>query len=85
MSNVEQSEAVFRETLRALADDLRPFVQDIESSPATTRGNYGTYAAVLRKSDDPLRMKMLALALIQAGASRQGVLDALNLIEKGLL
>lgn len=60
-----------------LATGLEPMVQDIESSAPTTRNHYGRYMAVIAKlaHGDKATANIVALALLQAGGNRQGILD----------
>ena len=63
-----------------LVKTLRPAVAAIESDTVpVTRHHYGEYMALLsRFADDAGQRKMLANALILAGANKQGVADALR-------
>ena len=62
-----------------LADDLREGVAEIEASTPTTRGHYGIYMGLFSQfADDLGQARILAKALIQAGASERGVNDALR-------
>lgn len=63
-----------------LAVDLKAIVVDIEGSHATTRKHYGRYMQVLSKfaSGDKHNAQFIALALIRAGANRQGIADAMR-------
>lgn len=63
-----------------LADDLRDTVKEIEGSPEMTQGHYGRYMSVISMlADGNVRMgRIIARALIEAGANRQGVQSALR-------
>ena len=65
-----------------LVDDLKEVVLTIEKSPKTTQNHYGRYMSLLSSlSHGDARMsKIIALALIKAGANRQGVASALQLV-----
>lgn len=57
---------------------LKPIVEKIESSPATTKDHYGNYAAILGTAAPGTKEK-LAACLIKAGANQNGVAWALKL------
>jgi hypothetical protein len=65
-----------------LAEDLAPFVKDVESGkiPKTTRNNYGAYGQMLTRLSRGKRRGaiILSYALLKAGANAQGVSDALQ-------
>jgi hypothetical protein len=60
--------------------DIQQMVKDIEAKPATTRNHYGDYGAALSKLSGGRKIvaQLLGLAFIKAGASQQGVSDALT-------
>lgn len=65
--------------LKDIAKDLEPMVRDIESSAMTTKNHYGDYMSVLSLiGGDNDHKRFMALALIDAGANKQGVRDALR-------
>jgi hypothetical protein len=65
--------------VKDLAKDLKPLVRDIEDSPKTTQNHYGSYMSVLSQiGGDADNKRLIALALIDAGANEQGVRDALR-------
>lgn len=64
--------------LKDVAIDLEPLVRDIEDSPMTTQNHYGDYMSVLSQAGDSDNKRFIALALIDAGANKQGVRDALR-------
>ena len=68
--------------IASLAEDLRPEVKRIEASPATTRGHYGDYMSMLSAlaPDSPTMRKLVACALLEAGANVDGVRDALRVL-----
>jgi hypothetical protein len=64
-----------------LAGDFKPSVLKIEARIATTRNHYGDYMALLSsiaKTENHARL--FALAMIEAGANRQGVNDAMRVL-----
>ena len=69
-------------TITALAKDLKPLVHDIEASAVEDMKNhYGRYMNVLGLLGGAnfATNKIIALALIQAGANRAGVAFALKI------
>ena len=68
--------------LADLANEFRAVVSAIEASALTTRNHYGRYMQALLTLGDgtPEREKELAGVLVAAGANKQGVADALNLV-----
>lgn len=61
-----------------LASDLKPIVNAIEQQVATTRNHYGDYLTIITGGPEPKR-GLMALALLRAGANRQGMVDALRI------
>lgn len=63
-----------------LVADFAPYVAKVEKSMATTRNHYGEYGAMLNKLSKGGRemANILALAMVKAGANRQGVADGLK-------
>lgn len=70
------------ELLESLANDLKPLVNDTEKSFATTKNHYGDYMAIINQlSNGEKRMaKIIALALIQAGGNKEGIMSAMQFI-----
>jgi hypothetical protein len=62
-----------------LAAELKPAVAAIEAQIPTTRGNYGSYLGILGNCTSKQSAQIVVLALIAAGANRQGVGDAFRL------
>jgi len=64
-----------------LAADLKPMVKDIEAGIPTTQNNYGRYGSLISQlsKGDKRVGAIIALALIEAGANRVGVQNALKL------
>ena len=62
-----------------LVESLRDVVAEIEAQHPSTRGHYGTYMGLFsRFADDIGQARVLAAALIKAGANERGVNDALR-------
>lgn len=69
-------------TVTAIAGDLKRIVDDIETEPIkTTQNNYGRYMNVLGLlgKGNIAATQVIALALIEAGANRAGVMSALKI------
>jgi hypothetical protein len=64
-----------------LAADLRPSIAALEAAPAATKNHYGAYLGIIGRiaNRNPAYGKVAVLALIAAGANRQGVADAYRL------
>jgi hypothetical protein len=65
-----------------LAADFKPQVKKIESGIKMTQNHYGRYMqmlSVMAKGDKALGM-VFSLALIKAGANREGVNSALKIL-----
>jgi|TARA_Y100000034_G_scaffold124240_1_gene172125 hypothetical protein len=65
-----------------LAGDLKPMVVKIEAGIPTTRGNYGRYMGLIQQLGHSCKRteQVIALSLIEAGADRQGVSDAVKIL-----
>lgn len=68
-----------------LAGDFAPVVKEIEGGLATTQHNYGRYGALISQMSGgkPGTAKIIAAALIKAGANATGVTNGLNLLVLG--
>jgi hypothetical protein len=66
--------------IKDLATDFLDTVKAIESGIKTTRNNYGRYGQILSSLSKGNRQhaEIYALAMMEAGANRQGVIDALK-------
>jgi len=66
--------------IESIADDMRASVARIESATATTRNHYGRYLQVISVTahGDKRVARIVAAALLAAGANKRGVLDALR-------
>ena len=64
-----------------LAGDLKELVTEIEASPKTTQNHYGRYMSVIAESaqGDRAAGRVIAMALIKAGANQPGVSSAFSL------
>ena len=64
-----------------LAQDVKPYVDKIEARPATTKGHYGDYMALLSQfQKDKVIMMAMAMACKRAGADIEGVNWALKMM-----
>ena len=64
-----------------LANDLEPIVAVIEAGPKTTQNHYGRYMSVIAGTahGDRATGRVIAMALIKAGANQAGVNSAFGL------
>ena len=64
-----------------LAGDLKEIVTDIEASPKTTKNHYGRYMSVIAGTahGDAATGRVIAMALLKAGANHAGVNSAFSL------
>ena len=63
-----------------LSNTFKDIVADIEAEKyKTTQNNYGRYLPLIALGKDKTSMKIIAFALIKAGANNNGVNSALNL------
>jgi hypothetical protein len=65
-----------------LAEDFRPQVLKIEASIPTTKNHYGQYMSLLSQmaKDDKNLAMVFSLALVKAGANREGIKSALRIL-----
>ncbi len=59
----------------SLVPAIKQFVREIEAQPETTKGRYTEYGRLLSNfsGGDTSKARMMALALVKAGANKQGV------------
>ena len=62
-----------------IANDLQPIVNEIETGIKTTQNHYGRYLSLLSLGGDSNGMRLVALALVAAGANKRGVADAMKI------
>jgi len=74
-----------KELIDDLASDMKEMVEAIEKGIKTTQNNYGRYMGIISQmgKGNQTVEKILALALIQAGASPNGVASALKVLGHG--
>lgn len=64
-----------------LAGDFKPAVQKIEAKIPTTRNHYGDYMGLISSlAKTKQHAQLFAMAMIKAGANRQGIGDALKVM-----
>ena len=68
----------FRKMIVDISETLKPLLDDIHASYPTTQNYYGDYLRLL--SYKPEKAKIIALALLFAGANPQGIEAAMKLI-----
>lgn len=69
----------FDATISEIAGEIRPVVRRIESSPPATKDHYGKYLDILTAYPAGKLRLIVACALIESGASRDGVMAAINI------
>lgn len=68
------------EAIKDIATDLKPVVQEIETGYETTQNHYGRYMSILTMAGhEPSNMRLIALALRQAGANESGLKAAMKI------
>jgi hypothetical protein len=80
-TNEIQNNPKFEQLINDLAGDFTETVKEIEASPATTKGHYDRYGALLRQLSKGKKSHatLFSLALIRAGANPSGVKYGLEL------
>ncbi len=73
--------AKMKELITDLAGDLKELVTEIEDGVPSTMNHYGKYMNVIATvgAGDITVKRIVALALVEAGANHAGVKSALNL------
>jgi hypothetical protein len=75
----EEMRLKIEQVVDSLVPDLKPEVARIEASLAATQNRYGDYGELLTSiAPSKSKAQIVALALIKAGANRQGVMSALQ-------
>ena len=76
LKTTEQIEKFIQE----IANDFIPLITEIENSIETTQNHYGDYLQLINQiSDNPQIQKLLATALIVAGANIAGISAAMSI------
>lgn len=79
--NETTREEKLKKLVSDLAGDFKPAVQKIEAKIATTRNHYGDYMGLISSlAKTKQHAQLFAMAMIEAGANRQGVGDALRVM-----
>ena len=79
MRKKEEMRKKIEQAVEMLVPRLKPAVMGIEASLATTKDHYGAYGELLTSIAPQKRAaKIVVLALIKAGANREGVFGALR-------
>lgn len=81
---MQSKKETLTDAVRGLADDLKDYVAVAEGSPIkTSKNNYARYMGLLEKlSSNRPTARLLAEALVLAGANPQGVSDALAIVSR---
>lgn len=71
-----------KELISDLAKELKSVVENTEKSFATTKNHYADYMAIINQlsKGNKKMAQVIALALIQAGGNKQGILSAMQFI-----
>ena len=77
---MNQAELDLDRLITDLSNDLKPEVKKIEAMPETTQNHYGFYAAVIGGAKSQLEANIICLALMKAGANKEGVRNAKKLL-----
>jgi hypothetical protein len=74
-------DAEITKLIAELANDLRPAIAALEAAPAATKHHYGAYMGILNRiaRKNKIYAKAAALAMVKAGANREGVAAAYRL------
>lgn len=75
---VEGLSPELKQVILSMAETIRPLLDDIHKRPPTTQFYYGDYFRLL--SYQPDRHKVLALAMLYAGANPDGLQEAVKLM-----
>ena len=67
-----------KKAVLSIAEALAPVLEEIHNSPATSKNYYADYMRILSYKPDSI--KLLALALLYAGANPAGLEAALKLV-----
>ena len=68
----------FQKVIIKMAEDLKPALQDIHNSPQTSQNYYIDYMRLL--SYKPKYKKIMAIALLYAGANPSGIEAAIKFV-----
>lgn len=68
------------EQINLMAEDLRVSVAAIEARPQITKNHYGEYMGLLKAARDKKEAQFIGIACIKAGANKEGVISAVNLM-----
>lgn len=67
-----------------LSNDFKEIVEDIEARPMTTQNHYGDYGGLITalSKDHPTETykQLISIALIRAGASKDGIFYAMKVL-----
>lgn len=66
-------------SIKVLAKNLTPILDELHAMPPSSKNYYANYLAILT-AHKPERAKLIAIAMLYAGANKDGIQDALKLI-----
>ena len=75
-SFVDSLSKELKDTVISIAETIKPALDDIHANTPTTQNYYGDYMRLL--SYKPERKKVMALAMLYAGANPQGIEAAMK-------
>lgn len=68
-----------KNAINRIAEAIKPALDEIHKHPATTQNYYGDYMAMLG-TVSPDKIKLLAIAMMEAGANPYGVESAVKIM-----
>ena len=80
MKTQTQMSAQLNNAVKQLAQIIKPAIDAIHEGNATTKNYYGDYMAILGQTNNAAKAKILALAMIEAGANVYGIESAMSIL-----
>lgn len=78
LSFIEELDGESKEQMTLLLNELIPWVEEVHSSPPTTKNYYGDYMRIM--SYQPRFAKAIGIMLVAAGANPDGVKAAYHIV-----
>ena len=75
-----EAKAILHEAIDDCAAIILPDVVRIKNSPATTKDHYGDYLAIISQGRSHMEKVVMIGALLKAGAEKDGVKAAANIV-----
>ena len=81
--NIKTQQAI-NDIYELLQDELQYMIKKIKKQPVTTKNNYGNYYSQIIKLKEitNLNYKIIALLLYKAGGNKNGINDAMRIINQ---